>query len=139
MSKREYSDAVKAAVIGALLAGQTAAWVAREYGVPEGTARVWKRRALGVRPSVASDDVTLVTDVTQKKEEAGESVAALVMELLVTELRTLRVIAEQATNPAWLRNQSGAELATFYGVMQDKSFRKIEALIRATERAANAD
>ena len=76
MAKRSYSDETKAAVMAALLAGQSVSSLAREYQIPEGTLKSWQSREVnGARVAVVA---------TQKKERIGELIVSYLEDLLVT-------------------------------------------------------
>ena len=110
MARREYSEETKTAVLSALLAGQSISSVAKEYKIPKGTVGYWKNNMESELP-------------TQKSERIGN----MILDLLSQELQTLRIMAEVFADKDWLKEQSASELAVLYGVMQDKSFRKLEA------------
>lgn len=113
MSKRKnYSDETKAAVMTALLAGQSVNAVAKEYNVPKGTVSGWKHQTQGV--ALAS---------TQKKEELGD----LLMELVITKAKLLIAIARATTDYDWIKSQNSADLAVYAGVENDKLVRMLEA------------
>jgi len=115
-TSRSYSDETKAAVMAALLTGQSVSAVAREYKIPKGTVSNWKRQAAesveGVRP-----------DRTQKEE-----IGALILDFLAASLRSLRAQADVFARPEWLRTQSASDLAVLHGVQTDKAIRLLEAL-----------
>lgn len=114
---RSYDDETKAAVLAALLEGQAVSYVAEQYDIPRSTISTWKRRELGS----ISETVAL-----QKKEELGD----LILDLLRIELQTLKTMSSAFADKAWLQKQSASETAVLYGVIQDKVFRKLEALTR---------
>jgi transposase-like protein len=113
MSNRQYSDETKAAVMAALLAGQSINAVAREFKIPKGTVSGWK---------VKSERV--VGSATQKSAEVGEKLILL----LVTELDSLIETSKVARDPTWIKKQNAADLAVFLGVKHDKVGRMLEAL-----------
>lgn len=119
MAKRVYSDETKAAVLAALLAGQAVSYVAEQYSIPEGTVKGWKHREIN---SQSPSSV-----VTQKKEEIG----GLILALLRSELVTLDSMLASFTDQDWLRKQTASDVAVLFGVIQDKAFRKLEALSHA--------
>src|SRR5262245_31842155 len=98
----QYSDAVKAQALAALLAGQAIGEVARTFNIPSGTLKSWKSRQLHGE-SVA----TVATDVRER-------IGALLLDYVQTTLETL--IAQQMAfrNEEWLREQSAAEVATLH-------------------------
>ena len=112
-SRMHYEGETKAAVMAALLAGQSISSVAKEYNIPKGTVSGWKRQAAGV-----------VSLATQKKQDVGD----LILSLLLAELTTLQQMTEAFSDSKWIYKQNAADIAVLYGVMQDKAFRKLEAL-----------
>lgn len=118
MARTVYSDEKKAAVLAALLMGQSINHVAKEYKIPVGTVKNWKSREL--KPA------TNAVVATEKKNALGE----LILGLLEEELISLQEMSRAFRDPEWLRKQNAADAAVLFGVMQDKAFRKIEALDR---------
>lgn len=118
MAKTQYPDEVKAAVMAALLTGQSISYVANEYNIPEGTVKGWSRSLRGVRP-----------DATEKKERIG----GLVIDNLEAELSTLIAMQHVFRDKEWLKKQSASELAVLYGVIKDKAIRVLEALPDSAE------
>lgn len=108
-----YSEETKAAVMAALLAGQSVSSAAREYKIPKGTVSDWNRL---VKEGVASEP-------TQKKEAIGEQLVSLVQ----TEIESLRQISIVTRDPRWIKRQSATDLAVFAGVKHDKLMRMLEA------------
>lgn len=115
MAVKEYSNETKAAVMAALLTGQSISEIAAEYKIPAGTVKSWKSRQGG-------DSVAVVA--TEKKAEIGD----LLFDYLRTMLRTLKVQAEHFGDKTWLAKQSAADLAILHGVSIDKAVRLLEAL-----------
>lgn len=116
MAKIEYPNEVKAAVMSALLAGQSVTEIASEYKIPASTIRSWKSR------QVNGESVASVA--TQKREEIGD----LLLDYLRTMLKTLRTQAEHFGDKEWLKDQGANELAVLHGVSTDKAIRLLEAL-----------
>lgn len=110
----KHSDEVKAAVVAALLSGQSVCEVAREYNIPRGTVSAWKSRR---------GPKTVATDATQKKE-----IGDLILEYLRANLETLKVQAELFRDRKWISRQSADSAAVLHGVMTDKAIRILEAL-----------
>jgi transposase-like protein len=106
----EHPEQVKAAVMAALLAGQSLAEVSREYKVPKSTVCRWKKEGVPL-------------DGPQKKD-----VGILLLDYLETNLETLRTQAEVFRDRDWLLKQSASEVAVLHGVMTDKAVRLLEAL-----------
>lgn len=117
MSKKRYPDEVRAAVLSALLAGQSINSVAREYNIPPGTISNWKNR-----PGIPTNGI-------QKRSEA---IGDLLVQYLRTNLATLEKQAEFFGDEDWLRQQSASDAAVLHGVMTDKSVRLIEAMSGTT-------
>lgn len=115
-----YSDETRAAVVAALLAGQSVCDVAREYSIPKGTVSSWKTRQNGC--------ADVCTSATQKKE-----IGELLLEYLRANLEALRAQAEHFKNVEWLRKQSAENAAVLHGVMTDKAIRLLEAFGRAED------
>jgi transposase-like protein len=111
MSK--YSPEVKAAVMAALLQGQSINSVAREYDIPPGTISNWKNR-----------DGVPKSGIQKKQEEIGE----LLIKLLHTNLVTLEIQSKFFQTEAWLNKQDAAGVAVLHGVVTDKSVRLLEAM-----------
>lgn len=119
---KDYSPEVKAQVMAALLAGQSASSVAKEFGIPRGTVISWQTR--NVRPileSVATD----ASDASQKKQQ---EVNELVLDLLIAQLKSQISMAEHAGDKKWLTQQDASAVAMLMGVGNDKVFRLLQAL-----------
>lgn len=122
MAKRAaIDDATKAAVMAALLAGQSVAEIATEYNINPATVRSWKSRQQN------GESVAIVA--TQKKEEIGD----LLFDYLQTTLQSLRIQAEHFGDKTWLSRQTADALAVLHGVTVDKAIRLLEALARTDE------
>ena len=119
MSRNNYSKEIKAAVLAALLEGQSVTKVARDYDIPDGTIKSWKNRQ--EQGGVATAEIV----ATKKKE-----IATLVIELLEAQLETGRRIVE-AIDMEYIKKQDASEVAVLFGVINDKTFRMLEALGRA--------
>ena len=113
MGRKEYDEQTKAAVMAALLTGQSISSVAKEYKIPEGTVKRWS----------ASNRPAIEPDRTAKKE-IGELIVGYVQDLLFT-LRAQQAVFRDET---WLRKQSASEVAVLHGVLADKGIRLLEAL-----------
>lgn len=106
-----HPEELRAAVLAALLAGQSVSKVAQEYQLPKGTVSAWKKR------------LETTQNATQKKE-----IGELLVEYLRTNLNTLRTQSEVFADKAWLKKQAAGELAVLHGVLTDKTVRLLEAL-----------
>lgn len=111
---RAYDDATKAAVMAALLAGQSVVKVADEYKIPRGTVSDWRKR-------VAS---TVRIDPTQKDDTPPLDV--LLLSYVNENLATLREQAKFFRDSKWLEKQEASALAVLHGVLADKSIRLLE-------------
>ena len=121
----EYAPETKAAVMAALLAGQSVSSVAKEYSIPKGTVSGWKQKAANIAAGVVPD--------TTQKDEIGE----LLLDYLRTSLKSLKAQAEHFGNKSWLTTQEADQLAVLHGVQTDKAIRLLEALTSADGRAAD--
>jgi hypothetical protein len=122
MARREYSDETKAAVMAALLDGQSVNAVAKEYKIPKGTVSGWKHQAQGV-----------VNVSTQKKESIGDRL----VESVEAKLTAIIAIYGVVKDPAWVKLQNAADLAVFVGVTEDKLMRQLEAFGDSEDGDAN--
>lgn len=122
MAKNNYSDETKAAVIAALLEGQSVSKVAKDYNIPAGTVKSWKHRE-------ENGNGESVARVATEKIE----MATLVIELLESHLQAAKQIALTITDPQYIRKQDASSIAVLLGVINDKAFRMLEALGRATD------
>lgn len=118
MNGRHYRPETKAAVLAALLEGQSVHDIAAEYKVPVGTVKSWKSREL---------KETVATIATETKADIGE----LLVQYMRESLKTLVAQLEVFRDAKWLRQQSAADVAVLHGVQTDKMMRLLEALNRA--------
>ena len=114
----KYSDETKAAVMAALLQGQSINQVAKDWDIPEGTIKYWKGKA---KASVGNVD--------PQKKEIGD----LLVSYLLTSLETLEAQVRMFKNEDWLRKQNAADVAVLHGVITDKAIRLLEALAQQGE------
>lgn len=113
---RNHSDEKRAAVIAALLQGQSVSYVAKQYDIPRSTVSSWKRRhARGE-----------LQDASEKNDP--ENIGRLVMAYLASSLEALRVQTVAFSDPEWLAQQSAEDVAVLHGVMMDKAARLLELL-----------
>jgi transposase-like protein len=119
MSK--YSDETKAAVMAALLEGQSISKVSDEFDIPRSTVGNWsaKLNQSGV-PSVPDE----------KKSEIGDRLLILVNKMVDAQIAMLEVMTEKD----YLRNQDLAEMGMSFGVNNDKLDR---ILARISDANAN--
>ena len=124
MPKSVHSGEVKAAVIAALLAGQSISQVAETYHLPEGTVKCWRSRMK--KPELQQDALRVAT-LEPRKKDMGE----LILEYLQANLEALRAQTVVFSNPVWLKTQDAQSLAVLHGVMTDKAIRLLEAMGRS--------
>jgi len=111
---RSRGDDTKAAVLAALLAGQSVSQVARDYHVSRAAVSDWRDKS-GIHPAPVAQE---------KRDEIGELVANALRSFLLT----VSVLAENTHDKAWFREQSAADIAVLVGVLTDKSVRILEAV-----------
>jgi hypothetical protein len=122
---KEVPDAVKAAIMGALLSGQFQhdSDIAEHLKVSKGTISKYK----DLIPPEYLEQVR-----TQKKDQIGE----MVMGFLEHNFESLKsvdaFINDPDLGPEWIGRQGAAELATFYGVKADKNLKLLELIEAAS-------
>ncbi len=119
--RQQYDDQTKAAVMAALLMGQSVSEVAKEYKIKPSTVRGWKSRQLN------GEGVAIVT--TQKREIIG----ALMLDGVEAQLIATKAMADVFKDPDWIRKQTASEIAVLFGVISDKTYRILEALPEDSE------
>lgn len=120
MARDSYSDELRAAVMAALMTGQSVSSVAREYKVPKGTVSSWKNRS--------HDLVIAATVADPKSADVKNGIGVLLLDYLQAALRTLRVQVEVFGDRDWLRKQPASEVAVLHGVITDKTIRLLESI-----------
>lgn len=108
-----HDEATKAAVMAALLEGQSINYCVKQYKIPRGTVATWSRNL------PRNHTVSI-----EKRERIGE----LIIDNVEAELETLIAMQNVFTDQKWLRRQRASELAVLYGVIKDKNMRVLEAL-----------
>lgn len=114
MARREHDEQTKAAVMAALLTGQSVYAAARDFKIPIGTVKRWSADAKEKLQPVRN----------QKQERIGD----LLIDNVEAALETTREILNVVKDPKWLRRQEASEIGVLYGIIQDKTFRILEAL-----------
>jgi hypothetical protein len=114
-----HTPETRAAVLAALLAGQSIHEIAATYHLDRKTIRDWE---------AASNREPL-------PPKRQVDIGGLIADYLGTSLATLRAQAEFFKDQSWLGKQSAADLAVLHGVLTDKAFRIIEALEDSPEEA----
>ena len=116
---QRYPPETKAAVLAALATGESVRCAARRFGISRNTVTAWRAELAG----------SLVAE-PQKKEALGEQVYGYLEESITT----LGAQARFVRDPAWLKQQSAADIAMLHGVMFDKTARLLGALQLESER-----
>jgi transposase-like protein len=119
-----YSDETKAAVMAALLTGQSISGVAREYKIPKGTVYYWKSQRV---------DSPKLSD--PKRERMGQ----LIIEYVEAALLALKAQAVVFANEKYITKQSASEAAVLHGVLADKAIRILEGIATNNEREGDTD
>lgn len=114
MARREHDEQTKAAVMAALLTGQSVYAAAKDFKIPVGTVKRWSADAKEKLQPVRN----------QKQERIGD----LLIDNVEAALETTREILNVVKDPKWLRRQEASEIGVLYGIIQDKTFRILEAL-----------
>ncbi|MFI5270031.1 MAG: helix-turn-helix domain-containing protein [Chloroflexota bacterium] len=110
-----HSAQTRAAVLAALLVGQSVAYVAAEFQVSRYTVMRWR-------------DAAGLADGTVLQHEKKGRIVELVIGYLREILLTLTAQQQHFRDPTWLARQSAADLAVLHGVSADKAFRLLGAL-----------
>ena len=112
---REYSPEVKAAVMAALMDGQSIRAVSREHGIPKTTVQHWGEELRGMVGRVP-------TVPSAKKEQIQE----LLIDLFIAKLESLIALSEHSGDKEWLQSQDASAVAMLLGVSDDKLMRLLE-------------
>lgn len=122
---REYTPEVKAQVMAALLAGQSATTLSKEFGIPRGTITGWQSYKRDPILASAANDAS---DASLKKLD---DINGLVLDLMIAQLKSQIALAEHAGDKKWLTAQDASAVGVLLGIENDKVFRLLEALNRA--------
>lgn len=123
--RREYSEETKAAVMAALLSGQSVSQVAATYHIPIGTVKRWS--------AAAKEQLEPVR--TEKRERIGE----LLLDYLEANLAALKAQAKVFADAEWIQKQPASEAAVLHGVIADKGIRLLEALAQSNADDPSAE
>lgn len=115
MSK-EYSPEVKAAVMAALMDGQTIRKVADEHGVSKSTVASWSKEA---------EDIVLAS-VQFVPDTKKERIKGLLVDLVIAKIESQIAINKHIHDKEWLMKQDASALAMLLGVSDDKLIRLLE-------------
>jgi transposase-like protein len=122
---REYSPEVKAAVMAALLAGQSISSVARQYEIPKGTVSGWQKQAGNPLGALVNPSPGVATVATQKKQD---EILELLLDLVIAQLKSQIALANHLADKTWLMEQDASALGAALGISNDKVFRLLQTL-----------
>lgn len=114
MRGKEHPPEVKAAVMAALLTGQSVSEVATAYSLDVSVVSRWRKRLSS----------TTLQEVASKRADDLES---LLMDYVRTNLETLKAQSEIVRERAYVEKQSASEIAVLHGVLADKTFRVLSS------------
>ncbi len=114
-----YSEETKAAVLAALLAGQSQSEVAAQYHIPVGTIAAWSARASGGASAASTS--------SDKRRRIGE----LLLTYLEANLNALTVQAHVFAEESWLKKNRAEQVGVLHGILTDKAIRLLEAFARS--------
>lgn len=109
-------DALKAAVVAALMIGQPAVQIAQQFGLSPALVRRWEE---------AFD----ITNPLERRDRLSEILLVFVEQ----EIASLLTISIATSDPEWIKEQSASELAVFIGTKQDRLMKILEAFSRAQQ------
>jgi hypothetical protein len=112
---RDYTPEVKAAVMAALMEGQSIREASRTTGVPKTTVQHWNEELRGMVGRVPTVPST-------KKGQINE----LLVDLLIAKLESLIALSEHSGDKKWLQSQDASAVAMLLGVSDDKVMRMLE-------------
>lgn len=112
---KEYTPEVKAAVMAALMEGQSLRQIEREYGVAKSTVAAWGKDVEGI-----------VGGVQTVPDTKKEQIQGLLIDLFVAKLKSQISLAEHAGDKDWLQKQEASAVAMLLGVSDDKLIRMLE-------------
>lgn len=102
-----HSEETRSAVLAALVAGESASRVSRQFSVSRTTVLTWRDQAgIGATPVRP-----------ERREAINERVIALLDQIL----DTLRAQAAAFNDPAWLKEHTPTEAGTLWGILADKA------------------
>lgn len=119
---------MKAAVMAALMDGQSLRQIERTHGVPKSTIAAWSKETDGIVMSVRD---TLDAKKTQITE--------LLVDLFIAKLESQISLAQHAGDKAWLGKQDASAVAMLLGVSDDKLIRLLEKYETHEPQSASAE
>jgi hypothetical protein len=124
------SEDIKAEVMAALVSEGPSA-VAAQFGIPIGTVKRWnqERQAL-MRPG----EQQIVERIDPDRSAKKQRIADLVVDHLEANLEALQKLTRAIQDDDWLYKQSAGDVAILFGVVSDKTYRLLEAMVSAGER-----
>ncbi len=114
-------ETLTAQVITALVGGKTFKEISEEFGISED----WINR---VKKKLSPEFVEYFASAKTNE------ISSLIEQGLKAQLKALIKMVEVTEDDVWLKTQRAPELATFFGVVNDKTVRILAAIERADER-----
>lgn len=123
-----YPVELRAKAIAAVAAGESMRSVARRLGLTQTTVARWVRTAPPIAGGSDEDEHATQLVAAFSHDEARiirspELMADLIYDTTWDVLQTLRVQLQVARDPAWLKDQSAADLARLLGTTSDRALR----------------
>jgi hypothetical protein len=114
-------EKLTAAIITSIVAGKTINEICAEFGVSDTV-------VIRIRKDLPEGFIEFFA-----KAKTNE-ISTLIEDGLKAQLLALRKIVEVTNDEVWLKGQRAPELATFFGVVSDKTVRVLAAIERANDR-----
>ena len=134
MAKRGYSDEEKAAVLTALLTGQSVNQVAKEYKIPKGTISSWQKREQEKLSEIRQDAAQQLSG-GQAQSDFGRRLANYMEKSIDSLTSQVEVMGDKS----YLRDKGMQEVAMAHGIQMDKLIRILEAMNRDQSESVTAE
>jgi transposase-like protein len=125
VAKKDYGEEVKAAVLAALLVGQSVTSVAKEYNIPRGTISSWQKREKATLDTLRAEAAQTIQGI-QSESSIGGKLAYYMEKSLDSLISQVEVMGEKD----FLREQDMQQVAVGHGIQMDKFIRLLEAMNR---------
>lgn len=119
-------ETLTAQVVTALVAGKTFKEISTEFGISED----WINR---VKKKLPPEFIEYFASAKTNE------ISSLIEQGLKAQLKAMIKMVEVTEDDVWLKTQRAPELATFFGVVNDKTIRVLAAIERADERLERQD
>lgn len=119
----------KAAAMAALVSEGPSA-VAARFDLPLGTVKRWNQERQSL---MHPDDQQIVERIDPDRSAKKQRIAELVVEHLESNLEALQKLTKAIQDDDWLHKQSAGDVAILIGVVSDKTYRLLEAMVSAEE------